>query len=328
MRDLVQRPRRLRHSAVLRDLVAETHLDARRLMLPHFVVAGDDRRVPIDAMPGIDRLSIDALVTQVEADLTLGIRQVLLFGVPEASDKDPEGRAAAAPDGLVPRAVQALKKRFGSDLLVATDVCLCAYTDHGHCGVLRDGDVDNDATLPPLAAMALAHAAAGADVVAPSDMMDGRVGAIRQRLDAQHLSQTVIMSYSAKYASAYYGPFRVAAASAPSRGDRKSYQMDSRSRRDALREVACDAQEGADIVMVKPALAYLDIIAAVRANTHLPVACYNVSGEYSMVKAAAANGWVDEPAVVRENLYAMARAGADVIITYHARDALRGQWLA
>ena len=324
-----QRPRRLRQTAALRDLVAETQLNPRRLMLPHFVLPGKNQRQAIDAMPGIERLSVDLLLSQVETDLKLGVRQVLLFGVPEAREKDATASAAGASQGLVPQAVRALKERFGQDLLVATDVCLCAYTDHGHCGVLhaKTGGVDNDASLPPLSAMALAHAQAGADIVAPSDMMDGRVGAIRARLDAAGLPHTVIMSYAAKYASAYYGPFREAAGSAPGKGDRKGYQMDSRSRREALREVTLDEQEGADIVMVKPALAYLDIIAAVRAHTALPVACYNVSGEYSMVKAAAAKNWIDEAAVVRENLLAMARAGSDIIITYHARDALRGGWL-
>lgn len=327
---LHQRPRRLRQTATLRDLVAETTVNPRRLMLPHFVLPGKNQRQPIEAMPGIERLSVDLLVSQVDKDLQSGIRQVLLFGVPDVSEKDGTGSAAGADAGLVPQAVRTLKERFGQDLIVGTDVCLCAYTDHGHCGVLhaKTGAVDNDASLPPLSAMALAHAQAGADIVAPSDMMDGRVGAIRHRLDDAGLPNTVIMAYSAKYASAYYGPFREAAGSAPGKGDRKGYQMDPRSRREAVREAQYDEQEGADIVMVKPALAYLDIISDVRAQTALPVACYNVSGEYSMVKAAAAKGWIDERAVVRENLVAMTRAGADILITYHARDALRGDWLS
>jgi porphobilinogen synthase len=283
--------------------------------------------VAIEAMPGIERLSVEALVRVVSADLELGIRQVLLFGVPAGHDKDPLGHSASQVDGLVPEAVRRLKAAFGGDLLVATDVCLCAYTDHGHCGVLRDGEVDNDATLPLLSAMALAHASAGADIVAPSDMMDGRVAAIRERLDDNGCEGTAVMSYAVKYASAYYGPFREAAGSAPGKGDRKGYQMDPRNRREARREARLDEAEGADILMVKPALAYLDVVADVRAHTDLPLACYNVSGEYAMVKAAAAQGLVDERAVVRENLHAMRRAGADLIITYHAREALAGAWL-
>jgi porphobilinogen synthase len=266
-------------------------------------------------------------VEQAGADLELGIDKVLLFGVPSEDEKDARGSAASASEGLVPRAVAALKGAFGDRLLVATDVCLCAYTDHGHCGVLEGDEVLNDASLPLLAGMALAHARAGADVVAPSDMMDGRVGAIRRALDAEGLAGTALLSYSVKYASAYYGPFREAAGSAPGKGDRKGYQMDPRNRREALREARLDEEEGADMLMVKPALAYLDVIADLRRATRLPVACYNVSGEYSMVKAAAARGWADERAVVAENLHAMRRAGADLLITYHAREALAGGWL-
>ncbi|HET6345995.1 MAG TPA: porphobilinogen synthase [Myxococcota bacterium] len=321
------RPRRLRQSPVLRDIVAETVVPAKCMMLPHFVLPGKGQRVGLEAMPGIERLSVDLLLAQVEADLELGIRQVILFGVPDTGDKDATGSAAAAETGVVPQAVRALKSRFGADLVVATDVCLCAYTSHGHCGVLHGGRVDNDASLPHLSHMALAHAQAGADIVAPSDMMDFRVGHMRGVLDAHGKGDTLIMSYSVKYASAYYGPFREAAGSAPGKGDRKSYQMDPRNVREARREVVSDEAEGADILMVKPAMAYLDVIRAVREASALPLACYNVSGEYAMVKAAAARGWIDERGIVLENLVAMRRAGADILITYHARDALRGGWL-
>ncbi len=322
---LIDRPRRLRGRALLREAVAETRLHADMLIQPHFVLPGRGRREEIGAMPGIARESADLLVKTVEADLKLGLRHVLLFGLPE--EKSPTADGATDPEGVVPAAVRALKQAFGADLLVTTDVCVCAYTDHGHCGIVRDGEVANDESLPLIAGMALAHAEAGADMVAPSDMMDGRVAAIRITLDDHGLTGTPIMSYAAKYASGYYGPFREAADSAPAFGDRRSYQMDPRNVREALREVQLDVDEGADIVMVKPALAYLDVIRRVREKVVLPVACYNVSGEYSMVKAAARAGWVDEPRVVRENLVAMARAGADLIITYHGRDALREGWL-
>ncbi len=321
------RPRRLRRTPVLRDLVAETRLFPERLVQPHFVLPVERGTEPVEAMPGIARVGLEDLLRQVEEDLVLGIRSVLLFGVPAEEDKDPEGRMAADPEGAVPRAVRRLKDRFGDDLLVITDVCLCAYTDHGHCGLPGDHDVDNDATLPRLVEMALCHAAAGADLVAPSDMMDGRVGAIRDALDDAGYETTGILSYAVKYASAYYGPFREAAGSAPGKGDRKGYQMDVRNAREALREACLDEAEGADMLMVKPALAYLDVIRAVREATRLPLAAYNVSGEYSQVKAAAARGFIDEGAVVRENLLAMARAGADVLITYHAREALAHGWI-
>jgi porphobilinogen synthase len=327
MHDLIARPRRLRASAVLRDLVAESRLDPRMLVQPHFVVPGRGITEPISAMPGIDHQSVDELLATVGSDLELGIRAVLLFGVPEPSDKSPDGHGAFGDDNLVAQAVAALKAHFGSDLLVMTDVCLCAYTDHGHCGLVVDGKVDNDATLPQLAAMALAHARAGADVVAPSDMMDGRVGAIREALDDAGLVETAIMSYSVKYASGYYGPFREAAHSAPSSGDRRSHQMDTRNRREALIEAELDVQEGADILMVKPALAFLDVVADLREAFPQPLAVYNVSGEYAMVKAAAERGWIDERAVVLENLHAFRRAGADILITYHGRKALAEGWL-
>ncbi len=322
--DLV-RPRRLRRSAILRDAVAETRLHPDMLVQPHFVLPGEGRHEDIGAMPGIARQSVDRLLDTVEADLELGIRHVLLFGLPE--EKGPEAPGALDPEGVVPQAVRALKGRFGDDLLVSCDICVCAYTDHGHCGIVHDGVVDNDESLGLIAGMAHACAAAGADIVAPSDMMDGRVAAIRVALDSEELQDVAIMSYAAKYASAYYGPFREAADSAPAFGDRRTYQMDSRNAREAVREVLLDVEEGADIVMVKPALAYLDVIRRVRDAVRLPVACYNVSGEYSMVKAAAAAGLVDEAGIVRENLHAMARAGADLLITYHGRDALREGWL-
>jgi porphobilinogen synthase len=327
MPDLIMRPRRLRASAVLRDLVAEARLDAGMLVQPHFVVPGHGISEAIDAMPGIDHQSVDRLVETVASDLDLGVRSVLLFGVPDEADKGPEGHAASADGNLVAEAVAALKGRFGADLLVMTDVCLCAYTDHGHCGLIVDGRIDNDSSLPHLAAMALSHARAGADVVAPSDMMDGRVAAIRDALDEDGLVETAIMSYSVKYASAYYGPFREAAHSAPAMGDRRSYQMDARNRREAMLEAQLDVEEGADILMVKPALAYLDIVSDLAEAFPLPLAVYNVSGEYSMVKAAAARGWIDERAIVLENWHAFRRAGADILITYHGRQALREGWL-
>ncbi len=327
MSNLMHRPRRLRQHPLLRDTVAETTVPKTSLIMPHFVVPGSGVTAPISAMPGIARLSVDVLVRTVAADLALGLRHVMLFGVPDNEGKTADGTIATDSDGLIAQAVRALKQRFGADLLVGTDVCLCGYTDHGHCGVLHGTQVNNDASLPVLAAMAVAHAQAGADIVAPSDMMDGRVAAIRRALDENGCPNTILLAYSAKYASGYYGPFREAAHSAPSHGDRQSYQMDSRNSREARREIALDVAEGADMVMVKPALAYLDIIAQARRDTHLPVACYNVSGEYAMVKAAAQNGWIDEARVVRENLIAMRRAGADLILTYHARDALQNGWL-
>ena len=327
MQELIMRPRRLRSSAVMRDLVAEARLDAGMLVQPHFVVPGSGISEPIGAMPDIEHQSVDRLLETVARDLELGIRSALIFGVPGASDKSPNGRASWAEDNLVSQAVAALKDRFGEDLLVMTDVCLCAYTDHGHCGLLVEGRVDNDSTLPCLARMAVAHARAGADVVAPSDMMDGRVGAIREALDAEGLAEVAIMSYSVKYASAYYGPFREAAQSAPTEGDRRSHQMDARNRREALTEAELDIDEGADILMVKPALAYLDVVRELRESFSQPLAVYNVSGEYSMVKAAAERGWIDERALVLENLHAFRRAGADIIITYHGRKALAEGWL-
>ncbi|MFH1845899.1 MAG: porphobilinogen synthase [bacterium] len=320
------RPRRLRRSAVLRDAVAETRLYPDMFVQPHFVLPGTGKREDINAMPGIVRESGDRLLETVAADLKLGIRHVLLFGLPE--DKSATAHGALDPDGVVPSAIRLLKQEFGSDLLVSADICVCAYTDHGHCGLVADGEVMNDASLELMAGMSSVCAAAGADIVAPSDMMDGRVAAIRVALDAQGLDDVAIMSYAAKYASAYYGPFREAADSAPAFGDRRTYQMDPRNAREAVKEVLLDIQEGADIVMVKPALAYLDVIHRVRAQVRVPVACYNVSGEYSMVKAAAKAGLVDESRIVLENLWAMRRAGADILITYHGRELLREGWQA
>jgi porphobilinogen synthase len=309
----------------VRDLVAETRIHPDQLMQPHFVREGRGAREAIPTMPGVHRETVETLVETVERDLEAGIGRILLFGI--SSHKDARASAATARDALVSSAVGAVKARFGDEVTVATDVCLCAYTDHGHCGVLERGEVVNDASLPLLAEMALSHARAGADIVAPSDMMDGRVRAIRTRLDEEGHTKTAIMSYSVKYASAYYGPFRDAAHSAPASGDRRSYQMDVRNAREALRESILDEEEGADILMVKPALAYLDVIRRVRENTALPLAAYNVSGEYAMVKLAAREGLADERSLVLENLTAIARAGADILITYHARDVLEKRWL-
>ncbi|MFL5820015.1 MAG: porphobilinogen synthase [Solirubrobacteraceae bacterium] len=317
------RLRRLRKSGILRELVRETDLDVRRLVYPMFVALGTDGREPIPSMPGVDRLSISAAVEEAAQAAALGIPAVLLFGIPAA--KDAEGSGAWDDEGVVQLATRAIKDACPA-LLVITDVCLCEYTDHGHCGRLADdGTVDNDSSLELLARTAASQARAGADVVAPSDMMDGRVGTIRAELDADGLTDTPIIAYSAKFASAFYGPFREAADSAPAFGDRRSYQMDPPNVREAVREALLDEEEGADVVMVKPALAYLDVIARVRDAVRLPVAAYNVSGEYAMVKAAAAAGWLDERAAVLEALTAVRRAGADIIISYHAKDV--ATWL-
>jgi porphobilinogen synthase len=316
------RLRRLRQSPVLRDLTAETTLTADDLMMPLFVRPGCGVRKDIPSMPGNAQMSVDVLVEECQALLAAGVRSVILFGIP--ARKDAKGSEGYAEDGIVQQAVRAVRAQV-PELLVCTDVCLCEYTDHGHCGVIRDGQVHNDATLELLARMALSHARAGAQMVAPSDMMDGRVGAIRRALDAAGLTETVLMAYSAKYASSFYGPFRDAAESPPQFGDRRGYQMDPRNAREALREVELDIAEGADIVMVKPALAYLDILRAVRQHVTVPVAAYNVSGEFAMVKAAAARGWLDEKRAALEILYGIRRAGADLILTYWAKDAAR--WL-
>lgn len=320
------RLRRLRRNPTFRRMVRETALSVDDLIQPLFVRGGTGVRKPIGAMPGQCQWSVDTLVEECRALADLGIPAVILFGIPDA--KDATGSAACAADGVVPRAVRAIK-RTCPELAVITDVCLCEYTDHGHCGAIatnRDGrpDVDNDATLPLLAREALAHAEAGADMVAPSDMMDGRVGAIRAALDGAGFADLPIMAYSAKFASAFYGPFRDAAESPPQFGDRRSYQMDPANAREAMREIAMDIEEGADIVMVKPALPCLDVIRGA-ADFDLPVAAYNVSGEYSMVKAAAAQGWIDERQAAMESLTAIRRAGAKLILTYWAKDAAR--WL-
>lgn len=319
-----ERPRRLRRTAAWRRLVRETTLDAGQLILPVFVIEGQDRAVPVPSMPGVAQLSVDRLVREAERAAQAGVGGLLVFGVLDA--KDATGSPATDPDGLVPRALRALKNAV-PELPVWADVCLCGATDHGHCGhVSADGEVLNDVSLATLARVAVAYAAAGADAVAPSDMMDGRVAAIRTALDAHRLDHVPIVSYAVKYASAFYGPFREAAHSAPAFGDRRSYQMDPANAREALRELRLDAEEGADILMVKPAGPYLDIICRARQATDRPIAAYHVSGEYSLIKAAAAQGWVDERAVALESLLGIRRAGADIIVTYFAVDAAR--WLA
>jgi porphobilinogen synthase len=314
------RPRRLRRTERLRGMVRETRLTPERLVYPLFVAPGAGVRREIGSLPGCYHLSPDQAAREAREVESLGIGGVLLFGLPSA--KDPVGSEGYAEDGVVQQAVRAIRSEC-RDLIVMTDVCLCEYTSHGHCGVVDKGDVQNDPTLALLSRMAISHARAGAHVVAPSDMMDGRVGAIRTALDAEGLSEVPILSYAAKYASAFYGPFREAADSAPQFGDRRGYQMDPANAREALREVRLDLDEGADMVMVKPALAYLDIIRAVREMVDVPVAAYNVSGEYAMVKAAAARGWIDEERIVKETLVSIARAGADIILTYHAKDFAR-----
>jgi len=317
------RMRRLRASGVLRDLVRETELAPSHLVQPLFVELGTDRRTPVETMPGVERLSISHAVEEAGELADRGVPAVLLFGVP--AEKDAHGSGAYDDEGVVQLAVRAIKDAHPG-LVVMTDVCLCGYTSHGHCGIVRpDGSVDNDVTLELLAKTAISHARAGADAVAPSDMMDGRIGALRGQLDGEGLEDTPIVAYSAKYASAFYGPFREAADSAPAFGDRRTYQMDPANSDEAVREALLDAEEGADVLMVKPALPYLDVIARVKDATGLPVAAYNVSGEYSMIKAAAAAGALDERAAVLETLTAIRRAGADIVITYHARDA--AEWL-
>jgi len=323
MLSLPYRPRRLRSGPNWRRLVRETRLTVDDLVYPLFVEEGRKGREEIASMPGCFRLSPDELVKEAKEVQGLGIPAVILFGIP--ATKDETGSSGWNPQGVVPQAVRALKREV-PDLLVWTDVCLCEYTSHGHCGVVKDGEVQNDETVELLAKAALAYAEAGADAVCPSDMMDGRVGAIREALDEAGLPNTVIVSYAAKYSSAYYGPFRDAAGSTPAFGDRRSYQMDPANAEEALREVELDIGEGADIVMVKPALAYLDVVRRVADAFALPVAAYNVSGEYSMVKAAAAAGVLDEKAIVLETLGALRRAGASIILTYHAKDVAR--WLA
>jgi porphobilinogen synthase len=306
----------LRMTDSIRTLARETFVEPRDLIQPIFVIDGKGKRVPIDAMPGIERLCVDQLSREIDEIREAGVPSVLLFGVPD--EKDSKASGAWEDDNLVARAVKEIKRK-DPEMLVITDVCLCAYTDHGHCGHLKDGVIDNDSSLETIAKMALSHAQAGADVVAPSDMMDGRVAAIREMLDRNGLEYTAILSYAAKYASAFYGPFREAAKSAPKQGNRKSYQMDSANVRQAMMEIQADIQEGADLVMVKPALAYLDVISEARRRFDVPIVAYNVSGEFSMVKAAAERGWVDEKIITNEILTAIKRAGADRIITYFGK---------
>ena len=317
------RPRRLRRTEALRGLVRETRLTAASMIYPMFVCPGSKVRQEVSSMPGVFQQSPDQIVEECREVATLGVPGIMLFGLPES--KDPRGTSSISAQGVVQRAIDAIRKA-NLDLIVITDVCLCEYTDHGHCGVIDHGDVANDATLPILAEQALSHARAGADIVAPSDMMDGRVAAIREKLDEHNFANIAILSYAAKYCSGFYGPFREAADSAPQFGDRRSYQMDPGNAREALKEVALDLEEGADMVIVKPALAYLDVIRRVRDAFDVPVAAYNVSGEYSMVKAAARNGWLDERRVATEILTAIQRAGADITLTYFAKDVAR--WLA
>ena len=317
-----ERPRRLRRSEALRSFVRETRLSVAGLVYPMFVCPGSKVRTEVSSMPEIHQQSVDQIVEECREVESLGIPAVILFGLPE--HKDEGGSEAVAAHGVVQRAIEAIR-RAKLNLLVITDVCLCEYTNHGHCGVVKDGEVLNDPTVEILAEEALSHARAGADIVAPSDMMDGRVGAIRHKLDERGFANVAILSYAAKYCSGFYGPFREAAQSTPQFGDRRSYQMDPANAREALREVALDIEEGADLVMVKPALPYLDVVRLVREHFHVPVAAYNVSGEYSMVKAAARNGWLDEQRVVLEILTAIKRAGADIVLSYHAKQAAR--WL-
>ena len=314
----IHRPRRLRRTEALRRMVRETDLRPSDFIYPLFVVEGRGVRKPVPSMPGIDNLSVDLAVAEAKRARAAGVPSVILFGIP--GHKDPRGTGAWAEDGIVQKALRAMKDSVPELQLIA-DVCLCEYTDHGHCGVIHGGDVDNDQSLPLLAQMAVSCAKAGADIVAPSDMMDGRVGAIRSALDEASLSRIPILSYAAKYASGFYGPFREAAQSTPQFGDRRGYQMDPGNVREALKETALDLEEGADMVMVKPALSYLDVIAKVKERFDVPVAAYNVSGEYAMVKAAAANGWIDGPRVMMEILTSIKRAGADLILTYHAVEA-------
>lgn len=314
------RARRLRRNAGIRSMIRETHLRPEDFIYPMFSAFGSGIKKEIPSMPGIYQQSIEHIVAEAKEVHALGIPAVILFGIPEA--KDAVGSDAYSETGIIQQTIRAIKAAV-PELTVITDVCLCEYTDHGHCGVIKDGDVENDSTLQLLAAEALSHARAGADIVAPSDMMDGRVAAIRELLDANGFGHIPVMSYAVKYASAYYGPFRDAAESTPQFGDRRSYQMDPANRREAFREAALDVQECADFLMVKPALAYLDIIRDIKERFDLPLVAYNVSGEYSMIKAAAANGWIDHDRVMLETLLGMKRAGADLIITYHAKEAAR-----
>ena len=317
----VTRMRRLRRSQGIRDILKKTRLFAEDFVYPMFLVEGQGIRKPVASMPGIAQQSVDQALTEIEELYHLGLRSVILFGIPP--QKDDLAKGAYSPDGIIQKGIAAIKQKF-PEIIVMADVCMCEYTSHGHCGIIEGQEVDNDKTLPYLGKIAVSYAKAGADIVAPSDMMDGRVGQIRSDLDAHGYQDVMIISYSAKYASAFYGPFRDAAESAPQFGDRQSYQMDVQSSvKEALREGQLDIAEGADILMVKPAMAYLDIIKAYEQNFDCPVCCYNVSGEYAMIKAAAANGWIDEQRVVTELMTGFKRAGADLIISYHTKDILR-----
>ncbi len=316
--DIIYRPRRLRKNDAIRRMVRETQLSADQLIMPVFVTAGSDIKNEVPSMPGIYQWSVDRLDEEITRILGSGVRQIILFGIPK--EKDSVGSDAISDEGIIQQAVRHLKENYPA-LYVITDVCMCEYTDHGHCGIIREDDVHNDSTLEYLEKQAVSHARAGVDMVAPSGMMDGMVASIRGALDDAGFLHIPVMSYSVKYASSFYGPFRDAAGSSPQFGDRRSYQMDPANVREGLREAELDIAEGADIIMVKPALAYLDVISKVRAITDLPVACYNVSGEYSMVKAAAEKGWIDEEKMMMEMLISMKRAGADIILTYFAVDA-------
>jgi porphobilinogen synthase len=322
---MLHRPRRLRKNPVVREMMAETKLSKDMFMYPYFIVPGTGVTHAIDSMPGVNHFSIDTLTRDIEKGLKLGLNKVMLFGV--GDEKSEDAHSAYHDHSLVPTAVRELKKNFGDDLYIVTDVCVCSYTTHGHCGILKNDYVQNDETVEVIAKMALTHVQAGADMLAPSDMMDGRIGAMRELLDQNGYVNAAIMSHATKFASAYYGPFREAADCAPSKGDRKAYQMDFRNPEEALREALLDQAEGADVLMVKPALAYMDVIHNLKQHTDLPIACYNVSGEYAMVKAAAQRGWIDEQKIVMETMYAFARAGASIITTYHIRDMIEKNWI-
>lgn len=322
---MIYRQRRLRKNPTVREMVAETHLSKDMFIYPYFIVPGNQLKHALPSLPGIHHFSIDKLIEDVAIGLKLGVNKIMLFGVGE--EKSADAHTAYDHHGLVPKAIRALREAFGEDLYIVTDVCVCSYTTHGHCGILEHDYVQNDATIDVLTKMSLAHAEAGADMLAPSDMMDGRISAIRKALDENNQVNVAIMSHATKFASSYYGPFREAADCAPSKGDRKAYQMDFRNPNEALREAFLDEQEGADVLMIKPALAYLDVISRIKDETTLPLACYNVSGEFAMVKAAAQNGWIDEQKIVMETMYAFARAGARIITTYHIRDMVEQQWI-
>ena len=323
--DMNNRPRRLRRTKIIRDLAAETRLDPNKMIMPYFVTEKGTNRTEIESMPGIYRDPSDKFAELFKTDFDLGINKIMLFGV--VNKKDDTGSMADDPTNPVLQVTTELKNQYGDDIFVATDICLCEYTSSGHCGIITNGEIDNDKTLDRLAEIAIAHARCGADCVGPSDMMDGRIGYIRQALEGNSLPDTIILAYTAKYSSAYYGPFRDAAGSAPQFGDRSPYQMDFRNAREALYELELDLEEGADIVMVKPALAYLDIIRTFKDNSPVPVAAYNVSGEYSAAKLMARQGLADEKKLVIENLTSIFRAGADMVLAYHLRDALKNGWL-